>query len=69
MANTADGFTLIELLITVAVLTILMAIATASYDALKANVRFSKVKGGHGRDRQSGVKRLQHEQHLGPPHI
>jgi prepilin-type N-terminal cleavage/methylation domain-containing protein len=44
-AKTTDGFTLIEMLLTIAILSILVAIATASYDALKANVRFSKVKG------------------------
>jgi len=43
-----------------------MAIATASYDALKGQCAIQQGQGRHGRDRQSGVKRLQHEQHLGP---
>jgi prepilin-type N-terminal cleavage/methylation domain-containing protein len=45
MAQPANGFTLIELILTVAILAILMSIATASYDVFKANVRFSKIKG------------------------
>jgi prepilin-type N-terminal cleavage/methylation domain-containing protein len=39
----STGFTAMELLITVTILGILMAIATASYDTLQAKTRYSKV--------------------------
>ncbi len=41
----SKGFTSAEVLITVCIMGILLAILSASYDALKANMRFSQVKG------------------------
>src|SRR5262245_61208037 len=40
----SKGFTTIELLVTVAVLGILTAIASASYETLKAKARYSQVR-------------------------
>jgi prepilin-type N-terminal cleavage/methylation domain-containing protein len=44
LLNSEQGMTLTELILTVAILSILLAIASASYDVLKANLRFSKVR-------------------------
>ena len=40
-----DGMTMIELMLTVTILVILMAIISASYETIQAQIRFAKVKG------------------------
>jgi prepilin-type N-terminal cleavage/methylation domain-containing protein len=45
LLRSSGGLTLVELVVTVAILSILVAIVAASYDTVTARVRASKVKG------------------------
>jgi len=52
--GSSDGMTLIELLLTITILCILMAVIGASYETIKARIRYSSVKANMDSIAQAG---------------